>query len=188
MYRDGWLKAMTQSSKVHGASPVKNQILFFDGHGSHFNDGALRKMMCKNIQPFVLKSIDSINDQPSDNGPNAKLKSLYNVAKSAWMLKYGETKFSPHHMKYVLVEAWDALKMSSGNITRDIFVKTNLPPLSPPKLTKNTQACAASTQVSSVSKAEEINNISRQTFAPIKLQVTSTDDNMVFLRSKGMQQ
>ena len=67
------------------------------------------------------------------------MKSLYNVAKSAWMLKYGTTKFSPHHMNSVLVEAWDAFNISSVNIVRDSFAKTKLPPLIPHKLTTNTQ-------------------------------------------------
>ena len=94
---------MTQFYNLCGASPVNNQILFFDGHDSHFDDGALSKMMCKNIQNFVLKLGNSINDQTNDNGPNAKVKSLYNVAKSAWMLKYGTKFFLHHHMNSVLV-------------------------------------------------------------------------------------
>ena len=110
-------------------------------------------MMCKNIQSFVIKSDDSIKDHPNDNGPNAKLESIYNVAKSECMMKYGTKTFSPHHMNFVLVEAWDAFKMSAGNIIRDSFAKTNLPPLSPPNLTTNNQACAASIQVSSGAKA-----------------------------------
>ena len=105
MYRDVWLKAMAQLPNKCGTSPVNNKILFFDVHGRHFNDRALRKMMCKNIQPFVLKSSNSINNQPNDNGPNTKLKSLYNVAKSVCMLEYGTTQFPPHHMNSVLVEA-----------------------------------------------------------------------------------
>ena len=36
-------------------------------------------MQSKNIQPFILKVSDSINNQPNDNGPNSKLKSLYNI-------------------------------------------------------------------------------------------------------------
>ena len=68
-------------------------------------------MKIKNIQTFILKSGDSINDQPSDNGPNSKLKALYNIFKTKWMLKYGTTRFQPHHMNYVLVEAWDAFKV-----------------------------------------------------------------------------
>ena len=74
MDRYGWLKYITQLSNICGASLVNNHILFFDGHGSHFDNGTLIKMMCKNIQPFVLKSGNSINDQPNDNGPNAKLR------------------------------------------------------------------------------------------------------------------
>ena len=69
----------------------------------------------------------------------------------------------------------------------DSFSKTKLLPLSPPELTTNTQACAASIQVYSGAKAEEINNISLQKVAPIKLQVTRTDDPMVFFQAKGTQ-
>ena len=156
MDRDGWLKAMNQFSNLCSAFPVNNHILFFDGHDSHFNNGALREMMCKNIQPFVLKPGESINDHPNDNGPNAKLKSLYIVIKSTWMLKYGMTKFSPQHMKFVLFEALDAFKMSDVNIIRDNFAKEQLPSLIPPNLTTNTQACADSIQLSSGSKAKEI--------------------------------
>ena len=91
---------MTQFSNVCSPYPVNNQILFFDGHGIHFNYGALIQMMCKNIQPFVLKSGDSINNQPNDNDPNAKLKSLSNGAKSVWMLKYATFFFtSPHELR-----------------------------------------------------------------------------------------
>ena len=128
MDRDGWLKAMNQFSNLCSAFPVNNHILFFDVHDSRFNNGALREMMCKNIQSFVLKPGESINDHPNDNGPNAKLKSLYIVTKSTWMLKYGMTKFLPHHMKLVLVEALDAFKMPSGNIIGDSFANTKLLP------------------------------------------------------------
>ena len=62
MDRDGWLKAMTQFSNICGASPVNNQIIFFDGHDSHFDDRALTQMQSKNIQPFTPKSCDSINN------------------------------------------------------------------------------------------------------------------------------
>ena len=130
MDRDGWLKSMTQFSNVCGDSPVKNHILFFDEHNSHFNDVSLIQIMCKNNEPFVIKSGDSINNQHNDNGLNPKLRSLYNVSKSAWMLKFRKTNFSPRHMKSVLVEAWDAFKMSYGNISRDIFAKQSYSSLS----------------------------------------------------------
>ena len=90
-------------------------------------------------------------------------------------------------MNSVLVEALDAFKMSARNIIRDRFSETNLLPLSPPNLTTNTQAYAASIQVSSGAKDEEINSISHQTVAPIEVQVTRTDDPMVFFQAKGTQ-
>ena len=127
---------MNQLSNVCGASTVNNQILFFDGHGSHFDNGKLRQIMCKNIQPFALKPGDSINNQPNDNVPNANRKYVYNVAKVAWILKYGANFFSTNHMNSVLVEAWDAFNISAGNIIRDRFTKTKLSPFSPTDLTK----------------------------------------------------
>ena len=96
--------------------------------------------------------------------------------------------FSPHHTNSVLFEAWDAFNMSAGTIIRDSFEKTKL--LSPRhnNLTTNSQVYAACIQVSSGSKAEEINNISRQAVAPIELQVTRTDYPMVVFQIKGTQQ
>ena len=73
---DGWLKSMTEFSNVYGAYAVKNQILFFNGHDSHFEDRVLTKTQIKNIHPFVLKAGDSINDRPNDKRPDSKLKSL----------------------------------------------------------------------------------------------------------------
>ena len=121
MDRYGWLKFMTQFSNICGDSPVNNQILFFDGNDRHFDNHALTKMKIKNIQPFILKVDDSINDQPNENRPNSKLKALYNILKYKWMMKYVTTRFQPHHMNYVLVETWEAFKVSYGNILRRSF-------------------------------------------------------------------
>ena len=101
-------------------------------------------MQSKNIQPFILKSGDSINDQPNDNGPNSKLKALYNFSKAKWMLNYGTTRFQPHHMKSVLVEIWEAFTVSAGNIIRYSFSNMNILPVSPPNMIKNTQTCVPS--------------------------------------------
>ena len=106
MDRDGWLKDMTQLSNICGASPFNNQILFFDGNDSHFDDRALTQMQIKNIQPFILRAGDSVKNHPNDNGPNSKLKALYNILKAKWMLKNVTMRFQPHHMNSVLVETW----------------------------------------------------------------------------------
>ena len=97
------------------------------------------------------------------------------------MLKYGTTGFQPNHMNYVTVEAWEAFTVSSGNIIRDSFAKTNLPPLSPPNMITNTQACVASVQKSS----KYLNQIAEDTLEPINFKVTRTNDPMVIIRAKG---
>ena len=135
---------MTQLSNICGSSPVKNWVLFFDGHDSHFEDRALTQMQIKKIKPFILKAGDSINDKPNDNRPNSKLKALYNILKAKWTMKYGTTRFQPHRMKQFLVEAWEDFKVSSGNIIRYSFDKTHLLPLSLPNMITSTQACVAS--------------------------------------------
>ena len=140
---------MTQFSNICGAPPVSNQILFFDGPNSHSDDRALTQMQSKNIQIFILKAGDSINEQPNDNRHNSTLKALYNILKAKWMLKYGTTRFQPHRMNSVLVEAWDAFEVSSGNIILDSFAKTHLLSLSQPNMITNTQAMVASVQTSS---------------------------------------
>ena len=93
MDRYRWLKDMTQFPNICGTSPVKNQILLFDGDSSHLDDRARTQIQSKNIHPFILKAVDSNNDQPNENGPNSRLKYFYNVLKSKWMLKYGTTRF-----------------------------------------------------------------------------------------------
>ena len=160
---------MSRLSNICGASPVINQIIFFDGKDSHFDGRALTKMKIKNIQPFILKAGDYINDQPNDNRPNSKLKAFYNITKAKWMLKYGNTRFKPHHRNSVLVETWETFKVSSGNIIRDGFAKTRLLPLIPPNITTNTQACVASVQTSS----KVINQIAEDTLAHIKFKAKS---------------
>ena len=121
MARDGWIKAITQLSNICGTYPVNNQILFFDGQDSQFDDCALTQIQSKKINPFILKAGDSINDQTNENGPNSKLKALYNISKAKWMLKYVTMRFQPHHMNSVLIESWEAFKVSHGNIIRDSF-------------------------------------------------------------------
>ena len=57
------------------------QVLFFDGHDSHFDDRAIHILRSHHISPFILKAGDSTNDQPNDNGPNCMLKRYYSIAK-----------------------------------------------------------------------------------------------------------
>ena len=81
------------------------------------------------------------------------------------MLKCGTMRFQPHHMNTVLVEAWGAFKVASGNIIVDSFAKTHLLPLSPPNIITNTQAMVSSVQTSS----KGVNLIAEEKAAPIQL-------------------
>ena len=87
-------------------------------------------------------------------------------------------------MNSVLVETWEAFMVSSGNIIRDIFDKTQLHPLSPPNMKTNTQACVASIQTSS----KRINDIAEDTLKPIQLLKTRTNDPMEILQENGSTQ
>ena len=97
------------------------------------------------------------------------------------MLKYDTTRFQHYHMHSVLVETWEAFTVSSGNIIRDIFAKTCLPPLIPPIMITTTQTCVAFVQISS----KCINQIAEDTLEPIKLKMTKTNNPMVIIRAKG---
>ena len=61
-------------------------FLTLDAHSSHLDPAALDYLMDNNIYVFFLRANNSDNDQPNDNGPNAKLKSL--------VMRHGEDYFS----------------------------------------------------------------------------------------------
>ena len=68
MDRDGWLKAVTQFSNICGASPVKNYILLFGEHYSHFNDRALIQTQRKKSIPSYLKQVTQSTTSPMTTG------------------------------------------------------------------------------------------------------------------------
>ena len=73
--RHGQLKDMHRSYTLCAASTVNNKIIFFSVNYIHFDDCTLCYTEDQNIQPFVLKSVNSGNDQPKNNGSNRKMKS-----------------------------------------------------------------------------------------------------------------
>ena len=81
MDRDGWWKSIQRFCKLSGAHAGNNQALFFDVHDSHWDADALDMMSNNFVHGFFLKAGDSVNDQPNDNGFNAKAKSIYNNEK-----------------------------------------------------------------------------------------------------------
>ena len=61
---------------AYAASKFNKQILFFDGHGSHFVPNTMVFMASKHVQTFIHKSGNSINNKQNDNGANANLKAV----------------------------------------------------------------------------------------------------------------
>ena len=93
MDRYGLLKYMTQLSNVCGAYSINNQILFFGGHDSHFDDLTPSYIEKLHIHPFVLKVGKYGNNRPNENGPNIQRKYLYNGAISSRTMMYSKIVF-----------------------------------------------------------------------------------------------
>ena len=153
MDRDGWMKAISLFSSTCGSSKMNPQVLFFDGHDSHFGDRATHILCSHHISPFILKAGDSTNDQSNDNGPNLKLKRYYSISKTKWQRQHGTMKFTPAHMNSILVEMWHLFQKKSALVIIDAFKKTKLLPPAPPDHDTNTQACLAATQTPSGKKS-----------------------------------
>ena len=141
-----------------------------DGHGSHFDDRALDILFRHNIQSFILKVGDYVHDQTNGNGPNTKLNNLYGDARMNLMRHHGTLKFTPAHMNSILVETWEAFKLSSAKITQKAFKENPPPPLSPLYTGTNHQACLASTQQSNREKVDDIRRIAKASVTPIEME------------------
>ena len=81
MGRDGWMKEVMNFKTVCGANKINPQVVFYDGHGSHFEIRAIHILQSNHIKPFILKAGESGNDQPNDNGPNLNMKGIYGQAR-----------------------------------------------------------------------------------------------------------
>ena len=171
------MKAMSLFSRTCVYGKMNPQVLFFDGHYSHFNDRATHILQSHHISTFILKAGDSTNDQPNDNGTNLKLKIYYGIAKMKWQRQHGTMKFNPAHMKSVLVEMWNSFQQQSACV---------IVPLAPPDHNTNTQSCLAVTQTPSGTKSEEIKQIARASMAPVAVDAIMTTDPMVILRARGI--
>ena len=146
MDRDGWHKSMAHFSSMCFSSHLNSQVLFYDGHGIHFDNRSLNMICRHNIQYFILKSCDYVHDHPNDKCPNMKLNIFYGNSRMNYTRHHGTLNFSPPHINYFLVETWKDFKLSSAKISQKYFKKTHLLLLSPLDIGKNYQAFLAGTQ------------------------------------------
>ena len=121
MYINGWMKAMSLFSSTYGSRNMNPRVLFFDVHDSHFDDRATHILRSHHISPFILKSGESTNDQPNDNGPNLKLKRYYGIEKVKWQRQHGTMKCNAAHIKSILVEMWHSFQKQSAYVIIDAF-------------------------------------------------------------------
>ena len=77
MERDCLMKAMMHLNNLYGSNTLNPQVLFYDGHVSHFDDRVVLILLSHYIKPFIHKAVDSGNGHPNDDVPNLKLKGLY---------------------------------------------------------------------------------------------------------------
>ena len=111
MDHDGWHKSMSHFASMCCSSPLNPQVLFYDGHDSHFGDRALDIFRKQNIQYFILKSGDYVHDQPINNSPNMNFKNMYGNSRMNWIRHHGTLKVSLAHMNCALVETWEAFNL-----------------------------------------------------------------------------
>ena len=107
-------------------------LLFIDGHHSHWNVEALRKLKTARIYVCFLRSNNSENDQPNDNGFNALQKAVYNKKLQLWRAAASQralTGFRPWHFNEVYHEAWKEIVGTSGKVIQKAFRICGLFPL-----------------------------------------------------------
>ena len=80
-------------------SPLNPRVLFYDGHDSHSGDRVLRILWSHHIQPLILKSGDSMNDQPSNISPKLKPNNLYGNSRMNWISEHVTIKFIPAYIR-----------------------------------------------------------------------------------------
>ena len=131
MDHDGWHKSMAHFSTKCVSSPLNPQVLFYCGHYSHFGDWVLDIICRHNIQSFILRAGDYLNDQEKYNIPNTKFKNFYGNARMTLMRHHGTLNFSTPHMNSILVETWEIFKLSYITTTQKYFNKTHTPPPPP---------------------------------------------------------
>ena len=81
---------------------------------------------------------------------------MYGHERMKWMINHGTLNFTPSHMNDVLVETWEAFKLSSDTTAQEDFNKTHLLHFLLPDKYTNHQYFLAATQTSKDQKSDEI--------------------------------
>lgn len=125
--RDGFAKVCAQFIEYCG--PKRPQYIFIDGHDSHFDSEALDQLASNNIFVFFLKSNNSEEDQPNDNGPNSALKACYDSKYDDWLHQFDGVPYNGAFFNSVFVPAWRDWKAKASASIAQAFSMCGLWPL-----------------------------------------------------------
>ena len=124
---DGFLKVCTQFLEYCG--PKRPQYVYMDGHDSHFDSEALDLLASNHVFVFFLKSNNSEENQPNDNGPNSALKALYDLHYDDWLHQYDGIPYNGAFFNTVFVPAWRGWKVKASGAISRAFEKCGIWPL-----------------------------------------------------------
>jgi hypothetical protein len=93
--------------------PLRPQFVFLDGYDAHFS-AVLSELKKNGIYVFFLRSNNSINDQPNDNGINAMFEHAFNRAVAQLRLSRPGLPMTPALVNQCLMEAWRYCKCNGG--------------------------------------------------------------------------
>jgi len=103
-------KLIWQDTAVHLINTLPRRrpyVLYIDGYGAHWDALALQTLLDSGIYPTFLRSQNSENDQPNDNGPNARLKGIYAGEVATFMAADPSRRvqrFQPAHFNHCFKE------------------------------------------------------------------------------------
>ena len=79
---------MINLQTVCGANNLNTKLLFYNVHDSHVDNRSIHILRSNYIKPLILKAGGSWNDHPNDNGPNIKLKGIYDQARTNFVFVF----------------------------------------------------------------------------------------------------
>lgn len=89
---------------------IKGHLLLMDAWEGHFSAQAMQIFKENHVYIVFLRSQNSENDQPNDNGPNAALKACFNTEHAKWsgeLVDRATMPLKPCHFNEIFLRAWN---------------------------------------------------------------------------------
>ena len=99
--RNVLMKEMMHFKTICGANNINPQVLLYDWHVSHFDKRDIHILLLHHTKTVMIKTGESINEQPNYNGPNLKMKGLYGQSRMNWQRHNGIPKLKTNQRAIV---------------------------------------------------------------------------------------